>query len=124
LWDKNAFNDVVYLCGLYALNFPCVNQEPAISKEQLIELDAKITAQLLHWELQPAYLDNALFLLAAYWQGDYASIKQQLDSHVCEQVECYQHHLLANEKMLKDNGHYLVAMLHYGGEWYWGLDRL
>jgi 2-hydroxychromene-2-carboxylate isomerase len=124
LWDKNAFNDAVYLCNLYGLNFPSVIQEPAISKEQLIELDAKITAQLLHWELQPAYLDNALSLFAAYWQGDYASIKQQLDSRVCEQVECYQHHLLANEKMLKDNGHYLAAMLHYGGEWYWGLDRL
>ncbi len=26
--------------------------------------------------------------------------------------------------MLKDNGHYLNAMLHYGKEWYWGLDRL
>jgi 2-hydroxychromene-2-carboxylate isomerase len=26
--------------------------------------------------------------------------------------------------MLKQHGHYQSAMLHYGGEWYWGVDRL
>ncbi len=118
LWDKNAFDDGVYLSNLYNLDFP------SFKKESSVELDAQITAQLLHWELQPAYLANALSLFAAYWQGDYANIEKLLDTRVSKQVECYQHHLLANEKRLKDNGHYLAAMLNYGGEWYWGLDRL
>ncbi len=29
----------------------------------------------------------------------------------------------ASERLVS-NGHYLSAMLHYGGEWYWGIDRL
>ena len=26
--------------------------------------------------------------------------------------------------LLQAEGHYLSGMLYYGGEWYWGLDRL
>ncbi len=117
LWDKNAFNDGQYLSELYQLDFP--DQNP--KNESFSEL---ITAQLLHWELQPGFLKNALPLFKAYWQGDEKSIEALIDPALVGHVECYQHHLLNNESMLKDNGHYLSAMLHYGGEWYWGLDRL
>ncbi len=30
----------------------------------------------------------------------------------------------SNDRERADRGHYLSAMVHYGGEWYWGLDRL
>ena len=33
-------------------------------------------------------------------------------------------HLVKNQNKLKALGHYYPAMLHYGGEWYWGIDRL
>ncbi len=29
-----------------------------------------------------------------------------------------------SQKLLRKLGHYNSAMLHYGGEWYWGVDRL
>lgn len=32
--------------------------------------------------------------------------------------------LAANDKERSARGHYLSAMVHYGGEWYWGVDRL
>ncbi len=117
LWDKNAFNDGQYLSELYQLDFP----EKAPKNECLAE---QITAQLLHWELQPGFLKNALPLFKAYWQGNREDIEALLNPALVGHVECYQHHLLNNENLLKDNGHYLSAMLHYGGEWYWGLDRL
>ncbi|MEJ6591019.1 MAG: DsbA family protein [SAR86 cluster bacterium] len=79
---------------------------------------------MLHWELQPGYAEHALPLFEAYWQDDQAKLSKLVDSGITEHAECYQHHLAANEAHLKSNGHYLSAMLHYGGEWYWGLDRL
>jgi len=118
LWEKNAFNDGAYLSELYELEFP--QQRPETTPER----DAQLTAQLLHWELQPGYLANALQLFHAYWQQDPAKIDTLVSSAIPDHVECYQHHLAENETMLKDMGHYLSAMLHYGGEWYWGLDRL
>ncbi len=121
LWKKNAFIDGRYLADLYGLNFP--TKAPHSTQER----DAQLTAQLLHWELQPGYLDNALKLFEAYWQ-DKPHTQSNADSlvlpSIANHVECYQHHLQANENLLKNNGHYLSAMLHYAGEWYWGLDRL
>lgn len=123
LWQQNAFKDGQYLAELYALNFP--TSAPISSAER----DAQLTAQLLHWELQPGYLENALLLFNAYWLSDDsvvddAAIESLVSSAVTNNVECYQQHLRANESLLKDNGHYLSAMMHYGNEWYWGLDRL
>lgn len=118
LWEKNAFSDGQYLANLYSLDFP--SQPPESSPER----DVQLTAQLLHWELQPGYLDNALQLFHAYWNDDKTQIKRIVDNDICLHSECYQHHMKQNENLLKESGNYLTAMLHYGGEWYWGLDRL
>lgn len=118
LWQKNAFNDGQYLAQLYDLDFP--KQAPNSTPER----DAALTAQLLHWELQPGYLERALALFDAYWQGKQDSLQGMLDDNVANNTECYQQHLQANQAMLKDAGHYLSGNLHYGGEWYWGVDRL
>jgi len=32
--------------------------------------------------------------------------------------------VLQNEALMDSLGHYLSATVHYGGEWYWGIDRL
>lgn len=118
LWDINAFNDGQYLSELYQLDFPMKRPQ------QSAEFDKKITAQLLHWELEPGFLDKALPLFKLYWHRNEAEINKQVNPAVTSHTECYEHHLLANERLLKKNGHYLSGMLHYGSEWYWGLDRL
>jgi 2-hydroxychromene-2-carboxylate isomerase len=120
LWANNAFEDCCYLADLYseAVDFP--SEAPNSTPQR----DAQITSQLLHWELQSGYLDNALALFKQYWQGDHASLDSLLNPAVTQNYECFEHHLLANEARLKEAGHYLSAMLHYGGEWYWGINRL
>ncbi len=118
LWDTNALNDGHYLAQLYDLDFPKNN------KKSPAQLDEQLTAQLLHWELQPGFLDHALVLFKAYWQGEYESLLELTNPSVVQHAECYEQHLLANETLLKNNGHYLSAMVSYAGEWYWGLDRL
>ena len=123
LWEKNAFQDGLYLAELYRADFAQLSfpeQRPPSSPQ----LDAGITAQLLHWELQPGYLQHAMALFHAYWQADQPAIDSLLNSTIADHAECYQHHLGANEQLLKQQGHYLSGMLHYSGEWYWGLDRL
>ena len=122
LWSLNAFNDCAHLAELYAdindgLTFP--QQAPKSTQLQ----DEQITAQLLHYELQENYLEKALPLFHAYW-NDSARLGSLLNPKVIKNTECYQHHLCANEALLKNKGHYLTAMLHYAGEWYWGFNRL
>jgi 2-hydroxychromene-2-carboxylate isomerase len=118
LWEKNARVDGVYLAGLYHLRFP--RNPPGSTRLR----DISLTAQLLHWELQPGYLHNARRLFDAYWQDDANALIELVDPVIADHAECYRHHLQANEALLEQSGHYLSAMLHYGGEWYWGLDRL
>ena len=126
LWQSNAFADGAHLGQLYNLRFP--TQPPEASEKRTMQL----TAQLLHWELQPGYLENALQLFDAYWQGQEQGqgqgqddiLDKIVDSNISEHEECYRQHLQANEAQLKQQGHYLSGMLHYGGEWYWGINRL
>jgi 2-hydroxychromene-2-carboxylate isomerase len=118
LWQSNAFADGSHLAQLYNLRFP--TQPPQLSEERIMQL----TAQLLHWELQPGYQEYALELFDAYWQGQNERLEQIVDTKISDHAECYSHHLQANEALLKQQGHYLSGMLHYGGEWYWGINRL
>ena len=122
LWEKNAFADSAYLAGIYKLDFP--DTRPVSSAQQ----NLSATAQLLHAELQGDYLPQALAIFNAYWHDQTKLLDSLIDERIARNAECYLHHLLANETLLKSKGHYLSAMLHYGekpgGEWYWGLSRL
>lgn len=67
---------------------------------------------------------SALFceVLAVYWRGDTEAVAklvdgQLVDGEVSRVIE-------DSSALLRKMGHYNAAMLHYGGEWYWGVDRL
>jgi 2-hydroxychromene-2-carboxylate isomerase len=58
--------------------------------------------------------------LAAYWRGDTEGVMRFL-----RHDESSANELIAkNQLLLQSLGHYNCATLHYGGEWYWGVDRL
>ncbi len=118
LWADNAFQDGIFLAQLYQLNFPA--KPPKVSQQQTFTA----TAQLLHYELQPGYLAKALTIFSSYWQEDIDTLTSLIDSVIQDHSECYKQHLNNNQAMLTQHGHYQSAMLHYGGEWYWGVDRL
>lgn len=119
LWLDNALDDADFLAQIYELK-PCLRPQ----EWQDDSWQRKVSAQLLHWELQPGFLELALPLFEAWWKGDQTAVELLLDSRVSKHPECYHHALKFNEALLADEGHYMSAMLHYGGEWYWGLDRL
>ena len=66
--------------------------------------------------------DEVIDAITAYWRGDSEAVARRADSGAehgrADSV------LQSNQKLLVRLGHYNTAMLHYGGEWYWGVDRL
>jgi len=126
LWDNNAWQDALFLADLYQLDFP--NKPPSYTEVEI----AQVTAQLLHFERHANYLNNALQLFHTFWSNSDEQANKQnnikngviFDTVIIRTINDYQPQLLANESLLKDSGHYLSATLHYGSEWYWGLNRL
>ena len=60
--------------------------------------------------------------LEIFWRGDSAAAAR-LSSGAAEQGRAAE--LIAESERLQTKlGHYNTAMLHYAGEWYWGVDRL
>ena len=68
----------------------------------------------------PAFHDELLDAITAYWRGDTAGVERRLGATAGDGRAI----LAANEQRLVELGHYNSATLHYAGEWYWGVDRL
>ena len=70
---------------------------------------------------QPEFGKELLEAITAYWRGDSLQVERRVqdDSSAAGEVL-----LVENQQRLLDLGHYNSATLHYGGEWYWGVDRL
>lgn len=65
----------------------------------------------------PAWLAAAQAGLAPLWQGQQAMTEPV-------HAPAWQAACASGDRLRQRLGHYLGAMLWYGGEWYWGLDRL
>jgi 2-hydroxychromene-2-carboxylate isomerase len=60
--------------------------------------------------------------LAVFWRGD-SSAAASMSATADSEGKASQ--VIADSQRLQGKlGHYNVAMLHYAGEWYWGVDRL
>ncbi len=60
-------------------------------------------------------------VLEIYWRGDTEAAARRSDTGESGQADA----VIATSQALQARlGHYNSGMLHYGGEWYWGVDRL
>jgi len=60
--------------------------------------------------------------ISHYWRGDSEGVARRVEGATASAAAGA---LLAeNQELLTRLGHYNTATLHYGGEWYWGVDRL
>lgn len=66
------------------------------------------------------YAAEVLAAITAYWRGD-AEAAARRDTPAMADVDA---HLAGNQRLLRKLGHYETAMLHYGGEWFRGIERL
>jgi 2-hydroxychromene-2-carboxylate isomerase len=72
---------------------------------------------------QGGFAERAGPVSAALWRGDAAAGAAAPALPAASEAQVAAH--LARAAALRQRlGHYLGATLHYGGEWYWGLDRL
>ena len=114
-WDNNVLNDSIHLAELYQLTPP---KHCALDKNQTLEL----SLLLVELEQNPEFLGQALEVFHAAWQNNSSAIALLTE----KQISTKQHKdkLNANEQSLVAQGHYLSGTIKYGGEWYWGLERL
>jgi 2-hydroxychromene-2-carboxylate isomerase len=71
---------------------------------------------------RPEFGDELLRCLAQYWRGDGEAVSRRCDGMRIGEAGAAM--LAENQRRLLRMGHYNTAMLHYAGEWYWGVDRL
>lgn len=121
MWHANAFVDAGYLAKLYGLIFPAlapVEERHRIkqSTEKLLQLESELSEQGCAWGKIQSIFDQ-------YWQPPNLNQKASLEAAGLDAAEL-ESRLNANERDLIQQGHYMSAMLHYAGEWYWGIDRL
>lgn len=60
-------------------------------------------------------------VLGHYWRGDSEAAARRVTAGEADQATEL---IAAAQRVQMQLGHYNSAMLHYGGEWYWGVDRL
>ena len=66
----------------------------------------------------------AVDVSAALWAGDKAMLSKLAEQHGSVSAQQCQAHVTAGNARRAELKHYSGAMFYYGGEWYWGIDRL
>lgn len=117
MWDENILNDAQRLAELYGLDTPAqFNLNDAECQ--------RASFYLLSCEKHGMALEQATALFKAVWRPDSSNIHELLDSEHITDTASLTAQLQLNERTLLSNGHYLSGVVHYAGEWYWGLERL
>ncbi len=114
--EDYARRDAAKIAPYYGLVFADKGQQPDVECLRLAQMalaaaDDKCTA--------------AEAIGTLYWAGDKAALEAELA--VLEKLPSATEvaaHFTAGTTRRDKMGHYLGAMFHYGGEWYWGIDRL
>lgn len=67
------------------------------------------------------FVEEIREVLETYWRGDTEGAARRSDTGEAGAADI---EIAKSQKLQKRLGHYNSAMLHYGGEWFWGIDRL
>ncbi|WP_417530738.1 DsbA family protein [Marinobacter lipolyticus] len=114
MWADWAITDASRVASLYGLGGPNPSKHP--SEEAFIVC----RDQLLNLEDSGDYLTPACDALRALWRGEAIETARESSLSQPDLAE----RLRINEQRLSTLGHYQGSMLHFRGEWFWGIDRL
>jgi 2-hydroxychromene-2-carboxylate isomerase len=98
------------------LGLPFLDKRTAPLGEQ----KSRLLASLSKAAGQDDFLGVMRHALEVYWRGDVEAAGRLEFADSGSPDNC----IARSQKELERLGHYDSAMLHYGGEWYWGVDRL
>ena len=111
-----ARRDATRVAAEYGLVFPDAAQAPPA---EAVALATRILAAA---QGSPAFAERAVEVGRALWSGDRASLAALASgASTAEEAAAA---VAAGGAERARLGHYLSAMLHYDGAWYWGVDRL
>lgn len=114
MWADWAIRDAARLAHLYGLEPPGLHSAPT---------EATLIAcrdYLLGLERAGSYLAQASAIMGTLWQTGKPGVIEEGAPTTPELEE----RLGSNEQHLIRLGHYQGSMLHFRGEWFWGVDRL
>lgn len=114
----HAIRDAAILAEVHELSFPKDAVPPPEDRVR------RVHAVLLEPRPADAQLELAIELGEALWHRDGEAIASLVERHGGISGESVRPALEANYAALERAGHYQPGMLHYGGDWYWGVDRL
>ena len=113
-----ARRDAADVAPGYGLVFPADAQPPA---PECVELAARLLVPAIQAGTFPALAARAG---AALWRGDRRALEAIAREAGVTDLAAARAGLAEGSRLRDRLGHYLGAMFHYGGEWYWGVDRL
>lgn len=114
---KYAVRDAQYLADYWQLEFASAREcDPAAARE--------VATALIRSRPAREQLQCVLELSTALWRNDRKQIAARLGVWGTESHTAVPPVLHSNYAALRKAGHYAGATFHYGGEWYWGIDRL
>ena len=117
LLARLARYDSALIAPGYGLDFPLDAEE---RDAELVALATEILAA----QPQEDFPLVASAVSDALWRANSAAMRELADRHGCVLQEVAQAALEAGTQRRRELKHYSGAMFHYGGEWYWGVDRL
>ncbi|MBI1262927.1 MAG: 2-hydroxychromene-2-carboxylate isomerase [Rhizobiales bacterium] len=114
--QKWAYRDAGLIAPYYGLRFP-TGGSIAPDGEHVLLAERALAALPVD-----SFIKDAFAISEALWQGDSATLSRMAEHGVSADAARLR---VDNGSMHRDEmGHYSGAMFHYGGEWYWGVDRL
>jgi 2-hydroxychromene-2-carboxylate isomerase len=115
---RHAIGDAALLAESYGLSFPRDATPPSEDRVR------RAHAVLLGQRSSEDRIRIAVELGEAIWRDDAAAVAEIVNRCGSLSGESVTPTLEANYAALERAGHYQPGMLYYGGEWYWGIDRL
>lgn len=116
--EAYAIEDSMRSAEFYGLSFPTNPTQPSLEQSKFA------TAILLGQEKSENLFQIALEVTGTLWGNGTTTLESCANRYGKSADEDLDAIIKKQQDKIVNKGHYLSGTLHYGGEWYWGVDRL
>lgn len=117
LLDQIGLNDAKAIAPFHKLSFPDVNSLPSDENIALaIQTLANLTVE--------QFISHAADVSLVMWEDNKPTLQELSEQLGTVELSIAEQKLAKGNARRQELKHYSGAMFYYGGEWYWGVDRL